>query len=338
MTTRQSELDFRFVDEPVPGAVWGGLFGEFWPAFRRWYYKPSAGGGTRPDYATCERMLRRHLPSMVPVCRALTGLAGGGDDVARFLTLYCPPPSIRGCTQAVWKRDGELALVRNYDFAPKLCDGVALRSAWSGVGVIAMTDCLVGALDGMNEHGLAASLAFGGDRVVGAGFGTTMLVRAALESCSTVAEAVSLLGGVPVHMAYSVTLVDRRGAHATVHLHPQRAAQITASTVATNHQERVVWPEHAGFTRSLERRRHVESMLDDDSIDVRAFTERFLEPPLHRREYARGSGTLYTAVYSPVSGTLDLYWPGAHRRVGFGSFPVGTHVARYGGRSAVSGG
>lgn len=338
MTTRQLELDFRFVDEPVPGRVWGELFAEYWPAFRRWYFKPSTGGGTRPDYATCQRMLRRYLPSMIPVCEALTELAGGGDDAARFLTLYSPPPSIRGCTQAVWQRDGEIALVRNYDFAPKLCDGVVLRSAWSGVGVIAMTDCLVGALDGMNEHGLAASLAFGGDKAVGAGFGTTVLVRAALESCSTVAQAVALLRGVPVHMAYSVTLVDRGGAHATLHLHPQRAAQVTASAVTTNHQMKVAWPEHARFSQTLERQRHVESMLGDDRIDIGEFTGRFLEPPLYRRGYARGSGTLYTAVYSPASGTLDLYWPGAHKRVGFDSFPVGTHVARYEPQSAVSGG
>ena len=333
MTKQHPELDFRFVHEPVPGDAWRELFREFWPAFHRWYYRASHGGGARPDFATCLRMLKRYLPAMVPVHEALTELAGGGDEAARFLTLYRPPPSIRGCTQAVWRRGDEIALVRNYDFSPKLCDGVVLRSAWSGVDVIAMTDCLVGALDGMNEHGLAASLAFGGDKMVGAGFGATMLVRAVLESCSDVAGAIALLEDAPSHMAYSVTLVDRGGAHATVHLHPERGAEITQSPVVTNHQEKIAWPEHARFSQSVERRLHVERLLGADGSgaprDANALAEHFLNPPLYRREYTRGSGTLYTAVYTPSAGTLDLLWPDGHRRVGFAQFPSEKLVIRY---------
>ncbi|MCA9289679.1 MAG: hypothetical protein KDA25_01035 [Phycisphaerales bacterium] len=331
MTRPALELEFRFVHEPEPGPSWRALLREYWPAYRRWYYGNYPGAGTRPDYATCRRMLRRHLPAMVPVHDALTELAGGQDDVARFLTLYRPPPSVRGCTQAVWGRGEDIALVRNYDFAPHLADGVVLRSAWSGVDVIALTDCLVGALDGMNAHGLVASLAFGGDRTVGDGFGTAMLVRAVLEACETVAEAAALLHDAPVHMSYTVTLVDRRGDHATVYLRPGRAAETVTTTVATNHQGAVVWPEHARFSQTVERRQHALELLDagDGASDLEALAARFLEPPLYRRAYARCSGTLYTAVYRPGAGTLDLLWPGARRRFGFDAFEGGTQVARF---------
>lgn len=326
------ELDFRFVDEPEAGPAWRALFDEYWPAYRAWYFGAASGAESRPDYATCLRMLRRHLPAMVPVHERLAELAGGGDDAARFLALYAPPPSIRGCTQVAWLRDGEVALVRNYDFAPRLCDGVVLRSAWSGREVIALTDCLIGALDGMNDSGLAASLAFGGDPAVAPGFATTMLVRAALESCATVEEAVALLADVPVHMAYSVTLVDRSGDHATLHLRPGQGAERVASRVATNHQEAVAWPKHARFSETLERRRHAERLLDegdDAPADARALAERFLERPLFRGAYERCSGTLYTAIYRPRAGTLELLWPDARRRVGFDSFASPGHVARY---------
>lgn len=333
MTTQSPELDFRFVHEAAPGDAWLALFREFWSAYRKWYYTPSPGSGVRPDYAACMRALREHLPSMVPVHEALTELAGGDDDAARFLSLYCPPPSIRGCTQAVASSGDGLALVRNYDFAPNLSDGVVLRSAWSGVDVIAMSDCLIGALDGMNEHGLVASLAFGGDRSVGEGFGAPMVVRAVLEGCETVNDAIRMLRTTPVHMAYTLTLLDRAGAHATVHLRPDHEAEVTPDAVATNHQGAIVWPEHARFTETIERHAEVVRLLEGDGasapMDAFALAHRFLEPPLFRQQYARGSGTLYTAVYSPAAGTLDLLWPDAHRQVGFSVFEAEPHVARY---------
>ncbi|MCB9839205.1 MAG: hypothetical protein H6813_07700 [Phycisphaeraceae bacterium] len=329
MTRHHPELDFRFVHEAEPGPEWLSIFREFWPSFRRWCYAPSHDGSSRPDYAACVRALREHLPSMAPVHETLCELVGGGDEEARFLSLWRPPSSIRGCAQAVWRWGDDIALVRNYDFAPRRCDGVVLRSAWSETDVIAVTDCSIGALDGMNEHGLAASLAFGGDKAVGEGFGTTMLVRAALESCATVPEAIALLRNVPVHMAYSVTLIDRQGEHATLLLSPDTPAQVTTDPAATNHQGGIAWPEYAEFSRTIERRRRIDDLLATHTGDATALAQRFLEPPLYRNEYARGSGTLYTAVYTPTRGTLDLIWPDAHIRVCFDDFQAGTHVARY---------
>ena len=72
-------------------------------------------------------------------------------------------------------------------------------------------DCLWGLLDGLNEDGLAASLTFGGSREVGTGFGISIVMRYLLETCTTVAEALSVLDRVPVHMAYNVTVLDAAG-------------------------------------------------------------------------------------------------------------------------------
>ena len=290
---------------------------------------------TRPDYATCIRMVRKHLPSMLPIVEELTELAGGADDVARFLTLYCPPPSIRGCTQAVWMTGDERALIRNYDFAPRLCDGVVLRCAWGGVQTIALTDCLIGALDGMNDQGVAASLSFGGDRVVGEGFGTTLLIRAILQECASVKDCTQLLRRTPVHMAYNVTVLDQEGDYATVRLHPERKAEVTSNPVAANHQGRVAWPRYATASCTVEREAHAQSLLRDPAVlesdDPLAFAQRFLTPPLFRTEYAKSSGTLYTAVYQPCAGALDLLWRDAKRSVSFENFNTETYVARYNG-------
>jgi hypothetical protein len=44
---------------------------------------------------------------------------------------------------------------------------VVLGSAFTGRRVVGVSDCLWGLIDGMNDAGLAASLAFGGRRAVG---------------------------------------------------------------------------------------------------------------------------------------------------------------------------
>ena len=71
--------------------------------------------------------------------------------------------------------------------------------------------------------------------------------------------------------------------------------------VATNHQEQVDWPEHAQATRSVERHAALCSATNAGA---------FLEPPLYATAFARGFGTLYTAVYRPGSRTVTYRWPG----------------------------
>jgi hypothetical protein len=99
-------------------------------------------------------LLREHMPELVPTWERLVELAGGGDVEARFLSMWCPPRYITGCSQAVWVDPAgaaKPALLRNYDFAPALLEGTWLATRWLGPRVIAMGDCLWGALDGLNE-------------------------------------------------------------------------------------------------------------------------------------------------------------------------------------------
>jgi predicted choloylglycine hydrolase len=298
---------FTSVDEERPGEKWAALFRLFWPAYRAWYLKE--GGAARPGYLTCRNALRKHMPELEPVYDELVGLAGGGDLQARFLSLYRPPPFLTACSQGVW-RSGEPALVRNYDYDPNLCEGVTLRSHWHHRQVIAMTDCMWGALDGINEAGLAASLAFGGRRVVGDGFGMPLILRYVLEVCETTKQAVQVLRRVPTHMAYNVTVVDRTGAFATLFLSPDRAPIVTQRPLATNHQRRVEWKEYAGATASLERERFLGERLEDPSETLESLAHRFLHAPLYSARFHQGWGTLYTALYRTADRSADFRWPG----------------------------
>ncbi len=313
-------LPFRWVHEEHPGAEWLALFARAWPSYRNWFLKE--GLAARPSLAQCRRQLRAHMPDLVPVWQHLVQLAGGADDVARMLSLYRPTPFLAGCSQAVWTR-GSPMLVRNYDFHPHACEGTFLFSRWNGVRVLASSDCLWGALDGMNEHGLAVALAFGGSRRTGDGFGIPLVLRHLLETCASVDQASHALLRTPAHMAYNVSLLDATGAHAVAHLSPGRATTVHPAAVATNHQVRVEWPAYERLTRSIERRRHLEAHLDRPGETPAGFARRFLEPPLHARQYRRAFGTLYTVAYHPRELRAEYLWPNGGVTRSFADFQPG---------------
>jgi predicted choloylglycine hydrolase len=254
-------------------------------------------------------MLREHMPELVPIWEHLSDLAGGDRDVRRMLALYRPTPYVSGCTQAVLPGPSPI-LVRNYDYHPHACEGTFVRTRWLGTTVLASSDCLWGVLDGINEHGLAVALSFGGSRAVGDGFGIPLILRYVLESCATVAEARAVLRRIPCHMAYNVSLVDRGGAYAVAYLRPGKEPVIVRDKVATNHQRPIDWPAYARATRSEERKRFTQASLRD-LADEDALVALFLQPPLYVTDYVGWHGTLYTACYRTEDCSASVYWPGA---------------------------
>lgn len=314
------------IAEDEPDARWLELYERLWPYYEKWFLRD--GEKARPKYAECISALRRRMPELVPMFERQVDLAGGDDHFARFLTLYCPPPYRAGCSQVAWTR-GSPALVRNYDYSPDLWEAVVLASRWphggtGGAAVLGMTDCLWGLLDGINEAGLAVSLAFGGRRVVGRGFGMPLILRYVLELCENVREAVRELRRIPCHMAYNVSLVDPSGDFATVQMSPDREALVIRDRVATNHQFRgaqaVDWPEHTRATRSVEREEQLRRGLataterSDDVVDW------FLQEPLYCADFDRARGTLYTAHYRCEERAVDYHWRSARMEQRLGRF------------------
>lgn len=310
-------LHFNTIAEPsLPGAKWQKLFHTHWEAYRQWF---DAKRAVKADLKTSQEALKHYMPEMWPTYKRLCHLAKADKTAARFLTGFQPPAYIGACSQAVLHGDG-VKLIRNYDFNPDLTEGVQLLSAWNGKKVIATSDCLIGVLDGMNEDGLAVSLTFGGRKELGEGFGIPFILRYILEFCSNVDEAVSALKRIPSHMSYNVTVIDKSGAYKTVQLAPDKATLVTDATYATNHQGKVDWPENAAFNKTLERSEFIGKLLQQKEKDVHAMADAFLRPPLYNRLYKEGFGTLYTAVYHPSKGTVQMRWPFAEITQDFANF------------------
>ena len=133
---------------------------------------------------------------------------------------------------------------------------------------MAMSDCVWGALDGVNEHGLSVAIAFGGRQVVGEGFGIGLVIRYILEFARTVPKALSMLRRIPVQLSYNVALVDSSGRSAIAYIAPDRKLKVSKTASVANRQGRTEWPEHAAFCDTVSREAAMESALGEPGISA----------------------------------------------------------------------
>ena len=322
------QITFEAVSEDTPAIKWQNIFKRSWPAYKRWYL--AEGLSKRPTYSVCLKKLKQHMPEIIPAYERLCELAGGGDLEARFLSLYNPPAYISGCSQIIWPADTS-RLIRNYDYSPKLLDGMILKSKWLDHQVISMSDCLIGTLDGINEHGLCVSLTFGGSRQIGDGFGIPIILRYILETCITAQQAEKALKRIPTHMAYNVGVLDSNKDSFTAHLFPgQDTIILKDKRIATNHQPfDKNWKSYAKATATLEREAVLENLLDKADSSHHQILGSFHMPPLYSTNYKHGFGTLYTSVYYPVEKLVELCWPDSNWILGFEHFNQGQRVIQY---------
>ena len=317
MHSSQMDFTFKAFSENKVGSQWQQEFDSRWPAYHRWFLR--YGERDRPSYFESIQALKSHMPELLPVYESMVELAGGGDHASRFLSHYCPPPLFRGCSQAVNLKD-EPVIVRNYDYSPFVFDGLLMRSHFDKVPVIAMIDCMSGVLDGMNQHGLAVSMTFGGVEAFGEGFGITILLRYILEYASNVREAVELVKDIPIHGAYNVTLLDKQANFTTLMIAPSEVTREIPTAVATNHQKLGGWPLYEEKVQTKKRYDFLSKTIESQTDSADSFVLKFLQPPLYHNQFARGFGTLYTAAYYPGQNECRYIWPENEWRFNFDNF------------------
>lgn len=317
----------RRVDGDVPSDVWASLFDYFWPSYKVWFL--SEGIGARPTYAASRKAIATHMPEMATLYDQICGAAGGSDIAARFLAMYCPPAYVTGCSQAVFETQTGPQLIRNYDYHPSLFEGVCLQTDWIGKRVNGVVDSVWGLLDGINEDGLVASLSFGGRRDLGQGFGVPIIIRYVLQVCSTVAEAIDALQSIPTHMSYNVTLLDRAGARATVEIAPQGCEVFMGRGYATNHQSQdQSWTKYINAVKSHDRERMILD-ADANKFGTQQMIEMFRSQPFLNTLYSRSFGTLYTSLYDPTSGDIQMILPHTHMAYPMNAMPVGNDICGF---------
>jgi predicted choloylglycine hydrolase len=323
-------LTFDAVSEPTPGPKWRARWDRSWPAYEAWFV--ARGGDSGPTASDSRAALERHMPELLPTYDRLAELAGGTDRAKQFLSTWCPPTYLGGCSLAAVADAEDVRLVRNYDLSPTLNEGLLLRTEWTGRAVMGMVEFLWGLSDGINEAGLSIALAYGGRAQSGEGFGITTILRYVLETCDTVDEALTVLHRVLSHMAYNVVLADASGATASVELSPGGGAKVMDKAIATNHQSGPTPADRPGFTKTEERHAHLAGLR----TSARDLAKSFLKAPLIQTRYRAGFGTLFTAEYDPKATTLALTIAGDRWDQSLDTFAEGRRTANYTGRALTA--
>ena len=188
-------------------------------------------------------------------------------------------------------------LIRNYDYSPKLLEGTWLASIFLGRRVVAMSDCLWGVLDGMNEAGLAISLSFGGRPQLVTGFRHPESCDTYWNSPLTSTKRWLSLAGTGAHVLYDLDAGSRR--RLRTGFRQSRPRDRGAGAPRGDQPPRQPeWTRHgAATTHSVEREIRSSQALHGGSTPNETWT--FPEAPVYQTSYGMGYGTLYTASIGP---------------------------------------
>jgi predicted choloylglycine hydrolase len=324
-------LSLKSVEEEKVGEKWQKCFKKSWPYYKTWYLQE--GLLARPGYLTCTEELKSYMPEIFPIYEEVVRLAGGGDLVARYLSMYNPPVFMSGCTQVAWDKP-PYSLIRNYDYNPKWFEGNVFKTNWLKP-VIGTSDCNWGLLDGMNADGLAISLTFGGKNKSAKGFGIPLIMRYILETCTSTAEAVACLKRIPSHMSYNITILDKLGNFSTVYLFPGKQPYVDHERVATNHQQATEWLAYEEFTLTRERKQFLDDVVAVPNISRDQIRSKFLYPPLYNKDVNKNFVTLYGAQYDLEELAVTYFWPSKSLKQNFDNFTEGQiyiNLSHYGGK------
>lgn len=124
-------------------------------------------------------------------------------------------------------------------------------------------------------------------------------------------------------------LMNQDGEHRLVQIAPDRATTVTNLSASVNHQTVADWPEHAAFTKTIERKIYLDNLLENQDNTSEQLIKSFLKAPLFNRKYKKAFGTIYTAMYQPKYHAIELIWHGIKLRQSFSAFKEGVTTIGY---------
>lgn len=243
----------------------------------------------------------------------IRGFADGiGEDYSRFLVFTSNFGNDRGCSQ--FYLNGFLA--RNYDDSPNAVDNEFLLLKPEGSYLsFGPSTSYIERLDGVNEHGLGASLTFGaGYPPKEFGIGSAMFLRIILDKAANVDEALELFEKAPYVTPNNVLICDAKGNAVVIEVsagkHQIRRADSNRILICANSyqhekmkkQQRfknptTTWREEkmSQTLKGLSNEREIMDFLTSD------FPSGLFEP-----YYSFELGTLWSVIYHPADRSVYL--------------------------------
>jgi predicted choloylglycine hydrolase len=297
---------FRLIRLPAPREAphaWRTYLTDHWSAVSpRWARVPAA------SVHELRVAIARYMPGLLPDWDALAdSLADWDLGRLQMLSNWNLVPFFDGCSIARSMASGHPTLLRNYDIGTEDHRGcLHLESSCDGHWMLGSAETGWGFVDGVNDRGLAAAIAFGGDFSGGDGWSIPVLMRYMLNICATVEEAAGFLESVPHTMCQNFLLVDAQGGSNVVYASADRGVRTDrGATECSNHQGEVREPKHAAFTRTVERLDYLRQAAGSLRLPD------MMRPPLYSNLFKERFGTVYSVEYDPVLGAAHFAWPDA---------------------------
>ncbi|HCC34994.1 MAG TPA: acyl-CoA--6-aminopenicillanic acid acyl-transferase [Ruminococcaceae bacterium] len=267
----------------------------------------------------------------------LHGFADALEVPAKQIFFYSMTYLLPRCSQVALlpsrTADGKPLVARNYEFSHEAEDFCLVKTAVKGKYAHLGTSVLsFGRDDGLNEHGLSVTQSSCGFPV-GAlpymrspalkGLQFWAVIRALLENCKDVSEALAYLEGMPIAYNVNLLLMDKAGNAALFETLDGRSAfkRIGPDTAeqflfATNHAvlPELIPNEPGVMVHSAKRYDYIQNRLAVKGGLTRTDLKEMLlsgyPDGLCCHYYEEYFGTTKSMVISPADGTVELCWGG----------------------------
>lgn len=222
----------------------------------------------------CKPILQKFYPDIV---EEIQGFADGChstfEQVSSFILSIGVFEPTGQCSIFAAYNGQEMIVGRNYDmlFNFKKLTESTLVSFDNKYKYIGHSDCFLGKVDGINEHGLFVGITAVPYQATKPGLNFYFAVRYILENCQTVDEGIEVLKEFPSSVANNYLIADPAGKMAVVEKTPEDCnIRLPKKNYihCTNHHESKRMIDDWNWSKSIERYETLEQRLSEEAKDI----------------------------------------------------------------------
>ncbi|WP_055665923.1 C45 family autoproteolytic acyltransferase/hydolase [Desnuesiella massiliensis] len=293
---------------------------------REFTLKPSTLEKTEKAHIQkCIDLFQKYCPG---INDEIKGLAEGlGVEVEQLLYYISSYRSKGCCSQMVVlpkiTNGGGIYLARNYEYRPQESDLCLITTKVKGkASHIGFSELGLGRNDGINEHGLCISMpnAAPGITSNSIGFEFWFIIRAVLDLCTNVNEAIDLIKNVPTSTYSNFIIVDKNANSALIEVAGSKKSVVRINTshskqylCAANHfsSKQMLSYGKARYWDSVARYIAMELRINDaipcvDKNTLKDIQSDFIPLGICCHNYSSGFGTLWSVIYDPIGVNMEV--------------------------------
>ena len=323
-------LEVRYQHAIIEGSSYeaGCLHGDFLKRVGRTLisYEPPAPEQTAREM---RQLYDEYCPELIEEVQGVADSLGLSFEKALFCA--CIGPAGQGCTHAVAlpaiTANHHLLVARNYDMGLSDADLCLCTTRIEGrLSHLGFSDMCLGRLEGINQYGLCVTHSNSWDPVPDDwqephGLHFAIAIRAALDQCKNIDEALDLWQGMPIGSNCTFLVADPSGNAARIEITGKKRAikRIGSNTekqylVSTNHFTLLALPGSEAYvpiTHSTRRHGLLTSWLQENrggitSDGLKAFLDRDWETGVSSYSPEHKAGTLWSMVMDVTSGKVYI--------------------------------